>query len=189
MLTAFLTAFYMGRVVFVAFFGAQSDAATHAHEPGWSMKGPLVLLATLSVVAGYFGGDLAHLGGHEYHFHFSGGAALASGLGLVGIALAYMVYGRGPRATPAVIESIDRIAQSRAVNRVYEFGFHRVTLGGAAVLAWIDRYVIDGLINITGYATLDLGGRARKIQTGQAADYVLAVVLGVVAMAAWVVVQ
>ncbi len=190
LVTAFLTAFYMGRVVFVTFFGAPStDHAAHAHEHGWSMRGPLVLLATLSVVAGYFGGDLAHLGGHEYHFHFTGGAALASGLGLAGIALAYMVYGRGPRETPAVIATIDGIAQSRAVNRFYEFGFRRVTLVAADILAWIDRYVVDGLINMTGYVTLRLGQRARSIQTGEAPDYVLAVVLGVVAMAAWVVVQ
>ncbi len=188
--TAFLTAFYMGRVVFVAFFGAPAnDHAAHAKEHGWSMRGPLVLLATLSVVVGYFGGDLAHLGGHAYHFHFTGGAALASGLGLAGIGLAYAVYGRGPREAPAIIATVDRIAQSRAVNRFYEFGFRRVTLVAADALAWIDRYVVDGLINMTGYVTLALGSRARKIQTGEAPDYVLAVMLGVVAMAAWVVVQ
>ena len=46
--TAFLTAFYMGRVVFVAFFGKPSgEKAEHAHEPGWSMRGPLVVLAVL----------------------------------------------------------------------------------------------------------------------------------------------
>ncbi|HEX7602980.1 MAG TPA: NADH-quinone oxidoreductase subunit L, partial [Polyangiaceae bacterium] len=46
--TAFLTAFYMGRVVVVAFFGKPSgEKAEHAHEAGWSMRGPLVVLATL----------------------------------------------------------------------------------------------------------------------------------------------
>ncbi len=37
MLAAFLTAFYMGRVVFLAFFGKPSEAAEHAHESGISM--------------------------------------------------------------------------------------------------------------------------------------------------------
>ncbi len=188
--TAFLTAFYMGRVVFVTFFGAHNgEHAAHAHEHGWSMRGPLVLLATLSVVAGYFGGNLAHLGQHEYHFHFTGGAALASALGLGGIALAYMVYGRGPREAPAIIATISSVAESRAVNRFYEFGFRRVTLVAADALAWIDRYVVDGLINLSGYVTLRIGQRARKIQTGEAPDYVLAVMLGVVALTAWVVAQ
>lgn len=186
--TAFLTAFYMGRVVFVAFFGAPSgEAAAHAHEHGWSMRGPLVILSALSIGAGYFGRDLARLGAYEYHFHFTGGAALASSLGLAGIGLAYAVYGRGGRTSPALIATVERIAATRAVNRVYEFGFRRVTLTFSAALAWIDRYVVDGAINIFGYMTLALGRRARNIQTGEAPDYVLAAVLGVAAMAVWAV--
>src|SRR3989454_1880549 len=50
-LTALLTAFYMFRVVFVAFFG-RAPAAGHPHEPSWTMRGPLWVLAALTVLVG-----------------------------------------------------------------------------------------------------------------------------------------
>src|SRR5437879_5716437 len=50
-LTALLTAFYMFRVVFVAFFG-RAPAAGHPHEPSWTMRGPLWVLAALTILVG-----------------------------------------------------------------------------------------------------------------------------------------
>src|SRR5207244_7986088 len=50
-LTVLLTAFYMFRVVFLAFFG-RAPAAGHPHEPSWTMRGPLWVLAALSVLVG-----------------------------------------------------------------------------------------------------------------------------------------
>ncbi|MBI2393957.1 MAG: NADH-quinone oxidoreductase subunit L [Deltaproteobacteria bacterium] len=188
--TAFLTAFYMGKVVFVAFFGPpSSEQAKHAHEPGWSMKLPLVALAVLAVVAGYFAAPFARLYGEPYHFHFGVGAAVAAALGLGGIALAWTMFGGGKRENPQVMVTVERIAQSRAVNRLYEFGYRRVTLAMADAFAWFDRYVIDGMINWLGYFTIDAGRRARPMQTGFAPDYVLAVVVGAVSLAAWAVLR
>ncbi len=55
--TAFLTAYYMGREVFVVFFGQPRDrhAYDHAHESPLVMTLPLVFLALLSIVAGWHG--------------------------------------------------------------------------------------------------------------------------------------
>ncbi|HYE91889.1 MAG TPA: NADH-quinone oxidoreductase subunit L, partial [Terriglobales bacterium] len=78
-ITAFLTAFYMFRVVFITFFGHPAvgaggatahghDAHGHAeaaHDPPWLMRWPLWLLATLTVGIGLsyaFGGSG---GGHH----------------------------------------------------------------------------------------------------------------------------
>ncbi|MBK6535306.1 MAG: hypothetical protein IPF99_38995 [Deltaproteobacteria bacterium] len=188
--TAFLTAFYMGRVVVVAFFGAPSgEKAAHAHEPGWSMRGPLVVLAALSLLGGAFTAPFARLHGEPYALHLGVGPVLAAALALGGFALAYRVYGADRRAAPAVLEGLAKVARSRAVNRFYEFGFHRVALVVSSGLAWTDRYLVDGLINMIGYETLEGGRRARPLQTGLAPDYVLAAVLGVVGLAAWAVAQ
>src|SRR5229473_2372740 len=54
-LTAFLTAFYMSRLVFLTFFGSFRGgpaAEPHIHESPWTMRGPLVLLAVGSAVGG-----------------------------------------------------------------------------------------------------------------------------------------
>ena len=54
-LTALLTAYYMGREVFVVFFGKPRDhhAYDHAHESPAVMTLPLVFLCVLSVIAGW----------------------------------------------------------------------------------------------------------------------------------------
>lgn len=191
LITAFLTAFYMSRVVFVAFFGEPlSEHAKHAHEPPWSMRLPLIVLATLAAVTGFFTSRISELWGQHYHFHFGLGPALAVGLGLSGIGLAYMVYGRGPRTeAPGVILTIESIAKTRAVNRMYEIGFGGIALPFARVIGWLDRYVVDGAINMIGYLSLEAGRLARPMQTGRAPDYVLAVVLGVVGIATWAVMK
>ena len=54
--TAFLTAAYMARLLFLTFFGSFRgglDAEHHVHESPWSMLVPLVILAGGSIVAGY----------------------------------------------------------------------------------------------------------------------------------------
>jgi NADH-quinone oxidoreductase subunit L len=55
-LVAFLTTFYMFRLVFVVFFGkAKSDLVHHAHESPPVMTGPLIVLAIASLAGGFFG--------------------------------------------------------------------------------------------------------------------------------------
>lgn len=55
--TAFLTAFYMTRQVFLTFFGTPRNHRKfeHAHEVGWQMLTPLVILGCLSLVGGWGG--------------------------------------------------------------------------------------------------------------------------------------
>ncbi len=185
--TAFLTAFYMGRVLVVAFLGApSSDEAAHAHEAGWSMKLPLLALAALSLVAGFFAAPFAKLHGQAYHFHFGGVAAVGTAAGLLGLVLAYTLSSaRIARATRAVSE----LARGSAVDRFYEYSFRRVTLVLSDSLAWVDRYVVDGMINLLGYRTIDAGRGMRPLQTGMAPDYVLAVVVGAASLAAWTVLR
>ena len=190
LLTAGVTAFYMGRVVFVAFFGEPaSEEAKHAHEPGWSMRGPLVVLGALALAGGALARPFARLYGEPYRFHFGMTSAIAAGLAVGGFALAYVFYGGGRRVAPAFVVWVERVAETRAVNRVYEAGFRSATLPLAAALAWTDRYVVDGLINMSAWATLETGRSARKLQTGYAPDYVLAVLVGVAGVAAWAVLQ
>jgi NADH-quinone oxidoreductase subunit L len=65
--TAGLTAFYMFRLVFLTFHGIERvhpDVKPHIHESPWTMTGPLVILAILSVVGGWIGTPEA-LGGNN----------------------------------------------------------------------------------------------------------------------------
>jgi NADH-quinone oxidoreductase subunit L len=184
---AFLTAFYMGRVLFLAFAGKPSKKAEHAHESGPSMAAPLVVLAILAVGLGYFGQSFAGLYGVEYHFHVGPVTYGASALGLGGLGLAYLVYGKRsvPESAFAFLAPVGKLARSGAVDRVYVLGFRYVALGVANAVGWFDRYVIDGLMNFLAWGTLTSGQKLRKLQTGKAPDYVYAVLAGAVVLAAW----
>ena len=54
-LTALLTSFYMFRLWYMAFMGESRSPEIHPHESPWSMRGPLVILALLSIGGGWIG--------------------------------------------------------------------------------------------------------------------------------------
>ena len=68
LLTAFLTAFYMFRLLFLAFFGefrGTEEQKHHLHESPASMTFPLIILAILAAVGGFMGAPM-FTGGHHY---------------------------------------------------------------------------------------------------------------------------
>ena len=105
---AFFTAFYMGRQIWMVFFGeARTDAAKHAEESPKVMTLPLVVLAILSVAGGAlnlpFKGyhNLGHwleytLGAIEYPPFDLGVAISSTVLALIAILISWLIYGRKP---------------------------------------------------------------------------------------------
>jgi NADH-quinone oxidoreductase subunit L len=180
--SAFLTAFYMGRVLIKAFGGEPSEKAAHAHEPGLSMTLPLVVLMLPSLLAGLLGPWLARARGGEYEFHFIQLSPLvASTLALTGLAAAWVVYGKGREAR--FTRLLERLDRASAVDRGWELLYGSSMLF-SWLIGWIDRYVIDGLINLVGYVTLEVGGRVRRLQTGLMRDYLTAVVVAAILLVA-----
>ena len=65
------------------------------------------------------------------------------------------------------------------------------TTGVSAVLAlsrligWIDRYLVDGLLNVASAWTLRGGDALRRIQSGLPQDYVYGVAFGVLFLVVW----
>ena len=103
---AFLTAFYMGRQVFLVFFGQpRSQAAAQARENPPLVVLPLVALAGLSLLGGALnlpgvhtlGTWLGHTLGEEHAPEFSlFVAGVSTVLALAAIALAWWIYARRP---------------------------------------------------------------------------------------------
>jgi len=174
--TAFLTAFYMGRVLVLTFLGKPSPAASGAHESPPAMTIPLVALGIPTVVGGLLGPWLARGLGGEMHLHLGLTPVLASLAGLGGLALSLVTYLRGREAPLAgTLVALDR---GSVVDRVWAFGYRSVLLPLSAVLRWVDRYLVDGLMNGVGWGTLEAGQAMRPVQTGRTRDYALAVVVG-----------
>jgi len=111
-IAAFFTAFYMGRQIWMVFFGEpRHEAAAHAEESPKIITIPLMILATLSVLGGalnlpkeIFGEGLSHKFTlwleHTIEVHpgeFVGSVALIStGLALAAILISWFIYGRNP---------------------------------------------------------------------------------------------
>ena len=93
--TAGMTAFYVFRAFFMTFFGEYRGHEHHPHESPPVMLAPLVVLAGLSLAGGYLFKVPEFLGGmfpaSEVPEDFTL-MAIASGFGLAGILLAYIMY-------------------------------------------------------------------------------------------------
>ena len=79
-ITAGLTAFYMFRLIFLAFFGEArypEEVRHHLHESPPSMTGPLVVLGILSIVGGFVGLPAMDLGANRFFQFLEPSLALA----------------------------------------------------------------------------------------------------------------
>jgi NADH-quinone oxidoreductase subunit L len=178
-LTAFLTAFYMFRVVFLAFFARPLHAGHAHHRVPSLMTGVCWLLAALTLAMGL---RRAFFSGH--HEAEGPGWLLWFSLLLAGagIALAWAMYQRraiDPARVGAVLGPIGWMARRRYGLDALFAGLYRVVLlGFARLVGWVDRYLVDGVLNVLSAWTLRAGERMRGMQTGLPQDYVYGVALG-----------
>jgi NADH-quinone oxidoreductase subunit L len=194
---AILTSFYMFRLVFVVFFGAQkSDEAGHAHESPPVMITPLVLLAIPTVIAGFFGID-AFLEQSPGHGIAEGGGLLAgilapfnhapmgalAGLGAVALGF-FLAYGLYWNANSDPLATKMRFLSRAMRNRFYfdeiYAGIIELTHENLARLSnGIDRWLIGGALVKGTQGATDLVGRLlRLLQTGNLQTYAFLLVIG-----------
>jgi NADH-quinone oxidoreductase subunit L len=182
--TAFLTAFYMFRVIFIAFFG-RPHAADHPHDAPPLMAGPLWILAVLTVGLGLV---LAVRGGEHHGPGWLPALSLALAAG--GVALAWATYQRGLVSADrlaALFGPIDFLARRRyGLDGLYVALYRGFILGFSRLIGWIDRYIVDGVLNVLSAWTLTGGDLLRRIQSGQPQDYVYGVAFGALLLFVWV---
>jgi len=207
LLGVLLTAFYTARVVLLSFFGGprmSKDQAHHIHESPAVMTLPLAVLAILTAVAGIVGVPSAHgtafarflapvLPLHEAEHGGVTALALAAVsviVALAGVFAAWLAYGRGPVDASRI--GVPRNALHRLVlnkyyvDEIYDALFvqpiYRLSLWCARVF---DPKVIDGLVNGVGSAIVEWALGLRRIQTGFVMNYALGMLLGAIAVVAF----
>jgi len=196
LLTALMTAFYSFRLVFVTFWGPSHldpHYAGHVREPAKTMTVPLMVLAVLSIITGYFGipGFLEPVfaTGTESSPHHGGGTVgimiLATSMGLLGIAGAYYVYVIKPGIPDQLARQWKALYQGSLhkwyVDEAYDHTIVRPMFFVADEL-WkkVDVAVIDGTVNGVAHAIAWSGWLLRLIQSGQIQHYALGMALGAV---------
>ncbi len=208
LVTAGLTAYYMTRLTVLAFFGEdrwrQSSAGGHGngeavpHESPWVMAAPLVVLAALALAGGVLDlpghptfaplGWLAPVFGPAlYNAHQSAGtqwalAVVDAVVAVGGLGVAYSAWSRRterPALEPVVLQ------KSYFIDDVYDAVIGRPSEQVAKAAAVFDTKVIDGAVNGVARAARGAGGGLRKIQTGFVRQYALGIVIGSVALLAY----
>ncbi len=185
-----LTAFYLFRAVFLTFFGSR-QAGGKPHDPAPVMAGPLWVLAVASAAAGVLATDRLGLSFARFVAEDPGAAlpegpawltALSVGLATMGIAGAWLVYQREALPAAALARAFGPLARAAAqghgLDAAYAAVYRRALLGGARAAGWMDRYLVDGVVNAVSAGTLRSGARLRRIQTGRAQDYLYGVAAG-----------
>ncbi len=189
-LVAGLTAFYMFRLYFGIFWGKDTTYEHKPHESPVSMTFPLLFLAVMSIVTGYIPFSsyvTADRRPFEAHLNYPL-AAIAVGVGLLGILLAWVFYKR-PTDLP------DRA--SRSFGAMYRWAYHKFYFDElylfitkeiifkriSAPFAWFDRHVVDGTMNLIGNSTVAGSNKIKKLQSGRVQDYAFAFIAGAVVLA------
>jgi NADH-quinone oxidoreductase subunit L len=206
LLTALLTSFYMFRLIFLTFFGKQryDEHHVHVHESPWSMLGPLVILAVLSI----FGGWLAlpsFWGGPDYFANFLGPvfrggesvateaaahslelplAGVAVLTALIGFSVAFWLYIRQPGKPEQLAKSLKGV-YTTLYNKYYVDELYAAVI--IKPLMWISTNVlwkivdvagIDGTVNGIASGATSIGDTVRHAQSGNTRSYAVWVVIG-----------
>jgi NADH-quinone oxidoreductase subunit L len=176
--TSGLTAFYMFRLYFSIFWNKPPEG--HPHKIPLVESIPLVILALGAAFAGFipFSRLMNPDGAPETGSVFSSMTIAPVALALLGIGIAAFLYGKRsdrPEKVVAVFGGLYRFVYHKFyIDEVYSFITKKVIfnlIGRPA--AWIDRNIVDGLMNGLAATTAKVSAEIKGIQSGKVQDYAL----------------
>lgn len=189
-LVAGLTAFYMFRIYFGIFWGKDREYEHTPKESPLSMTFPLMVLALLSIVGGFIPFSefiTPDKAGFEAHLNYPL-AAIAVGVGLTGIILAWVFYKKEN-------DLADKFANAFGI--FYKWAFHKFYFDElylfitkkilfkrvSAPIAWFDKKVVDATMEGIGNKTVLTSEKIKGMQSGKVQDYAFSFIAGVVVLA------
>ncbi|MGA7563464.1 MAG: NADH-quinone oxidoreductase subunit L [Desulfobaccales bacterium] len=208
---ALITAFYMFRAVFMTFHGEErfDHHKVHPHEAPWTMAAPLIILAVLSAVGGFVGFPIIE-GAHKFKeflapslavLHPEGHhpmsfeifmMAFSMSVAGVGIFIAYKCYIKNPGLPNRVVAKFpvvyEYIYHKYFVDEFYDAAVVEPVKEGSDFL-WhgVDETVVDGAVNGSASTVVWLSAHLRKLETGFVQSYALAILVGVVLIAGYLI--
>lgn len=189
-----LTAFYMFRLYFSIFWNKEAHLHDVHAEGTVTMKLPLVILAVATLLVGFvpfskfITSDGAPLEG-GVNFIFSIAPVLFA---LVGIVLASALYKKAndqPAKIAASLGGLYNAAYKKFyIDEIYLFITKKIIfncIGRPA--AWIDKNIVDGLMNGIAWATAKIAAVIKGMQSGRIQNYTLYFFAGIAGLAIMVI--
>jgi NADH-quinone oxidoreductase subunit L len=209
---AFMTAFYITRLMFLTFHGeprASEETMHHAHESPWVMLIPLIVLAIGAAAFGWLG--YGHFVGADSAGFWKSAILVLPGhdalaraediplviaylplvCGIAGIAMAYLFYIVNPRLPMRLAQRYRELylflLNKWYFDELYDLLFVRPAMAlGDGLWKSGDGSVIDGLgPNGIAALTRDLARQASRLQTGYLYHYAFVMLIGLAAFVTW----
>ena len=191
MLVAGMTAFYMFRLYYKIFWWNNPDYGHHTpHDAPMTMSLPLIILSVVSIVAGFVPfGELVTYDRASHPIHMTMWVAISSvAVAVVAILLATKLYLKENEA-PAKMKNAFNGLWTAAYNRfymdeLYQFITHKIIFERVSrPLAWFDRQIVDGSLNMLANITNLASYAVRKLQSGNIQAYVYVYLIGALLLA------
>ncbi|WP_373530139.1 NAD(P)H-quinone oxidoreductase subunit F [Nostoc sp.] len=173
-----LTALNLTRVFRLVFWGKPQQKTRRTPEVGWQMALPMVILTVLTLLLPLMLQQWYLLPDWESINWYVALALFASTLVGVGIGCTVYLHKAWSRSRILAWRFLqDLLGYDFYIDRVY-----RVTVVSAVALlsrvsSWSDRYLVDGLVNLVGFATILSGQSLKYSISGQSQGYMLTILV------------
>ncbi len=175
-----LTALNLTRVFRLIFWGTPQQKTRRAPEVGWQMALPMVFLTVLTLILPLMLQQWYLLPGWEsINWYVLLLLVLST---MLGVAIGSTIYLHKAWSRSTVLSwrfVQDLLGYDFYIDRVY-----KLTVVGAVALlsrisAWSDRYLVDGMVNFVGFATILSGQGLRYTASGRSQGYLLTILVGI----------
>lgn len=176
----FLTALNLTRVFRLVFLGAPQPKTKRAPEVPWPMAVPMVSLIIITLLAPVMMQRLSLL--PDWGYVNLPAVILLVASGLFGVILGSII--ELGRSWSRPVQAPLRFAQDLLAYDFYIDRFYNLTVVLAVsqlskLNSWIDRYIVDGVVNLVGLVTIFSGQGLKYGVSGQSQSYVLTILVGI----------
>ncbi len=175
-----LTALNLTRVFRLVFWGEPQQKTRRAPEAPWPMAFPMVTLTIMTLLLPVMLQQWYLLPTWESISWYVVGMLVFSTLLGVGIGSTMYLHKAWSRSRILAWRFIqDLLGYDFYIDRIYKFTVVSAVALLSKISAWSDRYIVDGLVNLVGFAAI-FGGQSLKYSiSGQSQGYLLTILVGI----------
>ncbi|MCP6760947.1 MAG: NAD(P)H-quinone oxidoreductase subunit F [Fischerella sp. CENA71] len=175
-----LTALNLTRVFRLVFWGEPQQKTRRAPEAPWPMAFPMVTLTIITLLLPIMLQQWYLLPTWESISWYVVGMLVFSTLLGVGIGSTMYLHKAWSRSRILAWRFVqDLLGYDFYIDRIYKFTVVSAVAILSKISAWSDRYIVDGLVNLVGFAAI-FGGQSLKYSiSGQSQGYLLTILVGI----------
>jgi NAD(P)H-quinone oxidoreductase subunit 5 len=175
-----LSALNLTRVFRLVFLGESQSKTKRAPEVPWPMAVPMVGMVVAAVLIPVLLQSFSLIPDFAYINNSVVAALVASGAIGCGIGATVELQRTMTRSMRKPVRMVqDILSYDFYIDRLYRVTIVWVVDSLSKVTAWVDRYVVDGIVNAVGLASVFGGESLKYSASGQSQFYMLTILLGV----------